>query len=120
MNNDDKPRPYTRDEMREMFVDSLIMSVDYWDTVDKYHDGSPFTQRERIAGAVFSALALLDGCSMGASAFMIIPMPHPDDKEYHRSGGENWWPDPAEKTADAVDLAGELHSLFCQRDKVGR
>jgi len=113
----DKPRQYTRDEMREMFVDSLVMNVDYWNTVDKHFDGSPLTQRERIAGAVFSALALLDGCSMAAPGFVVIPHPHPDDREFRRVDGSNWWPDPAEKTADAVDIAGELHSLFCERDR---
>lgn len=114
--SNEKPRPYTRDEMREMFVDSLVMSVDYWNTVDRRHDGSPFTQRERIAGAVFSALALLDGCT-GLPRFVVVPWPHRDDKEFNRADGENWWPDTAEKTADAVDIAGELHSLFCQRDR---
>lgn len=116
----DKPRPYTRDEMRQMVVEQLIASVDYWSNPTLNHgplrNHTPMTVRDRVSGAVFSALSMIDGCT-DMPSMLLVPCPHPDDKEYHRQEGSDWWPDPLASVNDAVDLAGELHSMFAQMDR---
>jgi hypothetical protein len=53
-------------------------------------------------------LAMFDGCSMGIPALNITPSPAPEDKEFHRSEGENWW-DPVVINDDS-SLHEELHN----------
>lgn len=69
------------------------------------------TPREKIRGAIFSVLAALDGSAIGLPSFTVCPAPHPDDREYNQSRGENYYPDENEH----VDIAGELHSEWAQR-----
>ena len=76
------PRPYTKDEMRQMFLEHVVNIARYWQTV-KTDD--PF------GGMVHSFMVLLDGGSGDMPAFDVTPSPHPEDEEFHKSEGENWW-----------------------------
>lgn len=98
----DKPRAYTREEAQAMFIDHAIGMCNYWAK-------QPGTDREKLAGLAFSLMVALDGGSC-MPAFHVLTSPHPDDAEFHRAEGENWWP-------VECDIAGVLHELFCARDK---
>lgn len=76
------PRAYTKEEMRQMFLDHTVGIVRYWQTV-KTND--PF------GGILHSLMVFFDGNSGMMPAFIITPDPHPEDEEYHKSEGENWW-----------------------------
>lgn len=102
----DEPRAYTREECREMLLDHLRRVAHYWATTNG-PDG-PKTVRERLDGLVFSFLVLLDGGSGDMPAFSIAPDPHPTDREYRQSEGENWWPE------DGEDIGGSLHEQWCK------
>jgi hypothetical protein len=105
MNNDEQPRAYTIDECRDMFLDQIRALADYWATVEQ-PDG-PRTTRERLDGLAFSVLVMLDGCS-SLPGFQVIPAPHPSDREFCASEGENWWPDDQ-------DIGGGLHDQWVRR-----
>lgn len=77
--------PYTKEEMRQMFLDQCRAAAHYWSTVKRE------TQREMCDGLVFSILNIIDGMSGGFPAAINLTMePHPDDKEYCISEGEKW------------------------------
>lgn len=99
-----KPRVYTPDEVRDMLMDYIWGTVDYWDTVEGERD-----QRSRLAGLAFTLLSTLDGCSAELPGFLVTPMPHETDKDYHQEEGQNWFPE------DKPDL-GMLHEYFGSRD----
>ena len=96
-----KPRPMTREEMRNAFLQHIRDMVEYWDLHAPH--GS---RKERLEGLAFSILVALDGESMALPAFNLIAAPHPDDAAVCRSQGENWW------TARSINNDAELHSLL--------
>jgi hypothetical protein len=94
--------PYTKEEMRQMFLDQLQSIASYWSQL------GGITPREMCDGVVFSILNVFDGCSDGFScAIDLVMAPHPEDKDYHTSNGENWV-EPGQVINDDV----MLHELF--------
>jgi hypothetical protein len=107
-----KPRPYTEEEIRQKFLDHIWTVIDYWDTVPQRQ-----TTREKISGAVFSILAMMDGDSPELPGFLIVPHPHISDKEYYKENGENWYPSvPGKAEQKLCDIGGGLHEEFYQHD----
>jgi hypothetical protein len=98
------PREWTESEVRTMFLNRCWHLIDYWNNLPDNLD-----QRYRIVGTVFSLLTMLDGGQMGICGFKVIPDPHPDDKEYLRGEGENWYPSDC-------NIAGYLHELMHRMD----
>jgi len=108
----DKPRQLTTEEVRERLLRHLWSLVDYWETLpDPCCCNGESVTRARISGFMHSALAALDGCSMELPAFQIKCIPHPDDKEYLRDGGENWFP-----PEDEAEDIGPLHEFIFRYD----
>lgn len=91
------PRPMTMEEMRAEFIQHVRGTVEYWRNQDA---------DDPIGGVAFSILVAIDGMSAGLPAFDLIPRPHPDDEQYHRDEGENWW-NPVSLTRQE-----SLHDLF--------
>jgi hypothetical protein len=78
-------RPYTKEEMREMFIYQCKAVAASWSRTEN------LSQREMCDGVVFSILNIIDGCSGGfPAAINLVMEPHPDDKEYCISNDENW------------------------------
>lgn len=94
--------PHTKEEMRQMFLDQLQSIASYWSQL------GGITPREMCNGVVFSILNVFDGCSGGFPAAIDLALaPHPEDKEYCISNGENWV-EPGQVINDDV----MLHELF--------
>jgi hypothetical protein len=94
----------TCDEVQERFLQQVRVSVQYWQHLpDK-------TVGERLEGLAFSIMAILDGVS-SLPVFIVAPLPHPDDKEFHRDEGEHWWPEN-HTVAVVCDISGGLHELL--------
>ena len=76
---------YTEQEMREMFLKNIRDIAKYWDNVERE------TTLEKIHGAMFSMLNIIDG-NAGATpcSFDIVARPHPSDKEYLIDNDEQW------------------------------
>lgn len=100
-------RPYTQEEIMRQFLDYFSAMVDFWADVKGKND------KEKLSGLAFSILSMLDGCAGDLPAFEVIPTPHPEDKEYLKSQGENWYPD-VESGDEAVTVHGDhmLHELW--------
>jgi hypothetical protein len=97
---DPDPRPLTRDEVQKHFLEYIEVLVDYWERAE-----GPRSTRDRLEGLAFSILVMLDGES-ALPKFSVCSDPHPNDKEFHRSQGENWFPE------EGCDIAGDLHERF--------
>lgn len=82
-----EPREKTKEEVVDEMLDHIHMLVNYWT-----YETSKQDLKERLEGLAFSILTMLDGCS-GLPAFDLVPHPHPTDKEYHISNGEDWYPE---------------------------
>lgn len=94
-----KPRELTPKQVRERFLKHIAAHVEWWATETRAHD-----VRDRLEGLAFSIMTLLDGETL-LPGFCVAPSPHPDDKKYCRSQGEDWYPHAKSKH----DIAGALH-----------
>lgn len=97
----EEPRAKTAEEMRNAFLQQIAGLARYWASLPNK------TKAEAVDGVVFSILVLLDGGSGGMPAHNVIPAPHPEDKDFHISEGENWVP------AGVVINECQLHELWC-------
>lgn len=107
------PRELTDDEVREQFLDHVWRMVGYWSSEGTSNVPLDLDVRDRLSGLAHSLLVAIDGGAAALPAFALAPMPHPDDEDYQRTSGDNWYP-----TAGHVehDIAGVLHELFHRRD----
>ena len=96
----------------------MELLIRYWETVEdkpfphNNFEAKPKTPGDRLEGLAFSFLSMLDGACMDVPAFTLYPDPHPEDKQFHKDEGSNWWPE--EK--DGVTVHGgdwpQLHEYF--------
>jgi len=119
--SDETPREYTAAECRQMFLDQVRAYVYYWARPETKVDPEPGRPEvyARVSGMAFSLLNILDGTS-GLPAFLVCPSPHPDDKEYDREQGDNWWPENSEieeKARGSLHQGGYLHDEFYAPDR---
>jgi len=77
-------KPRTAEELRNDLIAHLRSIAAYWAA----QEGK--TTQEKLDGAMFSALATLDGCSPGIPAFDLVARPHPGDKEHAIKNGQDW------------------------------
>lgn len=96
-----KPRAYTPEECREMLLKHFKTISNYWK--QEHNNG----HKDAFSGLVFSILASLDGDSIEIPAFDIKAHPHPDDRKYCISEGENYW-----KTGTDVTCGYPLHEFW--------
>lgn len=96
-------KPYTEDEVRDNFISQIIFMIEFWETANRD------TWREKMEGLAFSILVMLDGEHGDMPGFKVIPNPHPDDRKFHQSRGEKWYP---AGPAYEVDIGGCLHERW--------
>ena len=80
-------RAYTPEEVREMFLGQVKMLARYWSTAERE------TDLEKLEGLAFSLLNLFDGTSAALPAMDIVLRPHPEDKAFRESEGDNYFED---------------------------
>ncbi len=113
----EEPKPYTVDEVREKFVRQVLAHVRYWAGGPGSNVPAHYTADQRIRGAIFSTLVLLDGGSTAMPGFILVPAPHPSDKAFCIERGERYY----EPVADVLgDIAGGLHELMCELERKDR
>lgn len=116
-----EPRAYTAEEERKRFLDHICGMISYWNSEGNSNVPKEYDSRQRMEGLVHSILVMLDGGSGDMPAFDISPSPHPDDKEYLKKNGENWY-EPGEiinncQLHDEYNAMGRRASHEQQRDK---
>jgi hypothetical protein len=101
-----KPKEYTKDEVRKLFLDHCSGILEYWLKSDR----APST-REKMEGFMFSVFAAIDGAAVDLPAFMLVPFPCKEDKAFSVENGENWFPYTDQKKVNC-DIAGSLHDQW--------
>lgn len=96
----------TRDEVRQRFIVSIRDCILYWSEQEE-------TDLHKLEGLAFSILVILDG-GTGLPGFIVAPNPHPDDKEFLTSSGEDFFSENYESDIKC-DIAGGLHELLFAR-----
>lgn len=104
-NSNEEPREYTSKEVTEQFMQHIATMIDYWDRTPGH------SSREKLEGLAHSILCALDGCSAHLPGFLVVPYPHPDDKEYHIENEENWFPENHEAEVNGA-LEPYLHEVL--------
>jgi hypothetical protein len=99
------PREMTEDEVRERVYDHFNVLIDYW-----FKTGQG--KRDALDGIVFSIMSTIDGCAGDMPRFIFAPDPHPEDKDFHKAQGEDWYPENHQNEDINCDLAGSLHELW--------
>lgn len=90
-------RAYTEEEIRTEFFNYVWNSIDYWAGEKGSNVPEEYDTRERLEGLTHSLLALLDGRTFFPAASPVVE-PHPEDRAYHESKGENYYPPRTELT----------------------
>lgn len=96
----ESPRAYTPEEVRAKLLGYTREIARYWANLPNK------TPQERCDGLAFSILNIFDGIVDELPAMNITLSPHPDDQEYHRGNGENWY-EPGQVVNDCM-----LHELY--------
>ena len=109
---------YSTDEVMEQLIGHIYDLVEYWNKVPQQDT------KEKLAGLAFSILSTLDGSSLALPCFIVAPDPHPEDKQYHQSQGENWYPEnnelpgaPGVELQIQGNLGGCLHDAFSAHER---
>jgi hypothetical protein len=89
--NQDSPRAYTPEEVREKLLNHFCHLISYWNGEGDSNVSPNKTSREKMEGLVFSILACLDGCNGDFPAFNLSPAPHSTDKDFYKKNNENWY-----------------------------
>ena len=79
-------KPYTEEEVREMFLAHIRHLCRYWAGVERGD------KKEILEGLAFSILNIFDGTT-SLPAFDIVVRPHPDDKAHNESCDEDYFVD---------------------------
>jgi len=101
-----EPREYTREEVKEKFLKYIWGLIEYWEKETNRSD-----LRKQMEGLAFSILVLLDGGSIVLPGFIVCPYPAPEDKDYCKDQGCNWFPESHE-LLPKCDIGGGLHEWF--------
>ena len=80
----EEPRAYTANELRDLLLRRMHDIAREWAQIERD------TVLERIKGALFSTLVLLDGGQLGFPGFDLVAKPHETDKQFCIDNGENW------------------------------
>ena len=98
-------RAYTDEELRDLLLDQMRFTARYWANLKEDK-----TILERIEGAIFNVLLILDGHSSGLPTFDLVAKTYPEDKQYCINNDENW-------IENGTTLSFLLHEHWYKKEK---
>ena len=117
-----KPRELTPEEVQERFLKAVWGQIHWWANETRAE-----STEDRLSGLAHSMLSLIDGSNATIPAFILAPLPHPTDKAYHKSQGENYFPcnKRGKKNGNAIgvksDIGGNLaYQLYRVKEKMDK
>lgn len=97
-------REKTEEEVRNEFVEHVRQMAEYWNSVGE-------TKKDALDGLAFSILVAIDGDSVALPSFILAPNPHPEDKEFLLSRGEEYYPENHQNNI-SCNISGSLHDMY--------
>jgi len=99
MTRKSKPREYTSEEIREIFI------KDMWSRLEVcLNDERMVTPQHKLEVFMHSTLAMLDGAAENLPMFALVPIPHPEDKAWDIEHGKNYFPENNEDAMNGVPI----------------
>lgn len=103
-------REYTTQEILEKFSNRTRNLIKYWATLDinpEYIQPGETEIHYRLEGLAHSIMAGIDGCAIDIPGFMLIPVGTTEDRDFHISEEENYYP-ITDHVDSTYDIAGGL------------
>lgn len=113
----EQPRALTKEEIRRKFLQHIARISKFWADLESEKNGQPISVQERLDGLAFSILVTLDGGELLFPGFVLAPNPHPEDMDYHKEHGTNWFP-PITDIGDLTDIGGHLHDEYYKHEQL--
>lgn len=99
-------KEYTKDQVTENFLQNIKGLCRYWNRIEDQNT------IEKLEGLAFSILSCIDGCSGAMPGFILAPLPHEDDKQFHIDEEDEFYYPQNHESKVNCDIAGGLHELF--------
>jgi hypothetical protein len=106
MSKKPKPKAIPAEDLRDEFLRCIRSYCKYWAEEKR----TPEVEK-KLEGLAFSILTLIDGHTDAMTAMDIVMRPHPSDKAFHVSQGEDWI-----KAGTVINRDCILHELFYNKD----
>lgn len=105
--DDDQPREYTAKECQRMLFEHLVMTIFEWSksTIPSSTLKPGDETIAKMENLVFSIFCIFDGVSSGSPPWLLVPDSSPENQDFAKDTGDNWWP-CNEEAAGLVD--GEI------------
>lgn len=103
MAEENQSREYNEEEVKAQFLKYVNRLIQFWEKDSKAPDSL-----SKLEGLAFSIMSAIDGEASDLPKYILAPDPHPEDKEYLRSKGENYFPEN-HKSHVKCDISGHLH-----------
>lgn len=105
MEDVNEDRIYLTEEIKEQFLQRTLEIANYWISLEDK------TKEESVKGAIFSILAMIDGCNVDIPGFILAPLTSRENQEYALKNGEKYYLlNDSERIFN--DIAGSLHDRF--------
>ena len=99
----------TPEQVRNVFLNEIKNIRDHWLVTEKPYPVEtsdliiPYDNKDRMNGLIHSILAVIDGESAYMPQFGLFTNPHPDDANFNRKRGKDWYPMDC-------NISGNLHN----------
>lgn len=100
-------KEYTKEQVTENFLQNIKGLCRYWSRQENQ------TDIEKLEGLAFSILVSIDGGSASLPGFILAPLPHEYDKQFHIDEEDDFYYPENHESKVNCDIAGGLHELFC-------
>lgn len=109
----ENPRQWNDEEITDRFFKYLWDTIKYWSDpkLDVSVKSGETDAESRMTGFVHSLLTMFDGCAGAMPGFIVAPDPHPEDMEYCKGEGLNWYPQNHEREVEG-DVRSSLNTTF--------
>ncbi|MFE4571359.1 hypothetical protein [Paenibacillus chitinolyticus] len=96
-------REKVADEIVAELIEHIRGQICLWESMD-------ISSLDKLNGLAFSILVALDGDADGVPGFIVAPRPHPDDKQFNKDRGINYYPENHQLDEEIkADIGGILH-----------
>jgi hypothetical protein len=101
-----KSREYTEEEVKAEFLRHVNRCIKYWENETR----EP-TSLGKLKGLAHSIMTAIDEGTKNLPGFILAPDPDPDDKEYYKKNGRNYYPEN-HNSGVKCDIGGGLHKVL--------
>lgn len=100
----------TQDEARHLFLKHIASLVEYWEK-----ESRASTSKDKLEGLAFSIMVTLDGGSGGHPGYQLIPNTNPEDIDFAKKEGFDYYPEEPEDIIGNSSLHNSINQYLENR-----